>query len=147
MKRRDFVQQSLWAAAAVGIAEFRAVHATARPGSVADVAAVTGDGREITLRGKDLQDLAAKLHGQLLLAGDGGYDDARHILNPSFDKHPALIVQPASARRAATRSTWGTLTTPFLCLDGRVVLTPTSSSSGRSIVGSRSLPNAAQYPA
>ncbi|HEV8330330.1 MAG TPA: FAD-binding oxidoreductase [Steroidobacteraceae bacterium] len=94
MKRRDFVQSSLWAAAAVGIAEFRAVHATARPGSVADVAAVTGDGREITLRGKDLQDLAAKLHGQLLLAGDGGYDDARHVLNPSFDKHPALIVQP-----------------------------------------------------
>ena len=23
-----------------------------------------------------------------------GYDDARRILNPSFDKHPALIVQP-----------------------------------------------------
>ena len=67
---------------------------SARPGTVADVAAVTGDGREITLRGADIQDLAAKLHGQLLLAGDGGYDDARHILNPSFDKHPALIVQP-----------------------------------------------------
>jgi FAD/FMN-containing dehydrogenase len=94
MKRRDFVQSSLWAAAALGVAEFRAVHATARPGSVADVAAVTGDGREITLRGKDIQDLAAKLHGQLLLAGDGGYDDARRILNPSFDKHPALVVQP-----------------------------------------------------
>jgi FAD/FMN-containing dehydrogenase len=94
MKRRDFVQSSLWAAAALGIPEFRAVHATARPGSVADVAAVTGDGREITLRGKDIQDLAARLHGQLLLAGDTGYDDARHILNPSFDKHPALVVQP-----------------------------------------------------
>jgi len=94
MKRRDFVQSSLWAAAALGVAEFRAVHATARPGSVADVAAITGDGREITLRGKDIQDLAARLHGQLLLAGDGGYEDARHILNPSFDKHPALIVQP-----------------------------------------------------
>jgi FAD/FMN-containing dehydrogenase len=94
MKRRDFVQSSLWTAAALGIPAFRAVHATARPGTVADVAAVTGDGREITLRGKDIQDLAARLHGQLLLAGDGGYDDARHILNPSFDKHPALIVQP-----------------------------------------------------
>ena len=94
MKRRDFVQSSLWTAAALGIPAFRAVHATARPGTVADVAAVTGDGREITLRGKDIQDLAARLHGQLLLAGDGGYEDARHILNPSFDKHPALIVQP-----------------------------------------------------
>jgi FAD/FMN-containing dehydrogenase len=94
MKRRDFVQSSLFAAAALGVPGFRAVHATARTGAVADVAAVTGDGREITLRGKDLQDLAAKLHGQLLLAGDAGYDDARHILHPSFDKHPALIVHP-----------------------------------------------------
>ena len=49
---------------------------------------------EITLRGADIQDLASKLHGQLLLAGDRGYDDARRILNPSFDKNPALIVQP-----------------------------------------------------
>ncbi|HTJ19811.1 MAG TPA: FAD-binding oxidoreductase [Steroidobacteraceae bacterium] len=95
MKRRDFVQSSLWTAAALSLAQFKPVYATAREGTVADVAAVTGDGREITLRGADLRDLAAKLHGQLLLAGDRGYEDARHILNPSFDKHPALIVQPA----------------------------------------------------
>jgi FAD/FMN-containing dehydrogenase len=94
MKRRDFVQSSLWTAAALGIPNFKPVYATARSGAVADVAAVTGDGREITLRGTDIRDLAAKLHGQLLLAGDSGYEDARHILNPSFDKHPALIVQP-----------------------------------------------------
>src|ERR1044071_1795701 len=94
MKRRDFVQSSLFAAAALSVPGFKAVHATARSGTVADVAAITGDGREITLRGNDLRDLAAKLHGQLLLAGDRGYEDARHILNPSFDKHPALIVQP-----------------------------------------------------
>jgi FAD/FMN-containing dehydrogenase len=94
MKRRDFVQSSLLASAALGVPGFRAVHAAVRPGKVADVAAVTGDGRAVTLRGADVQDLAAKLHGQLLLAGDNGYEDARHVLNPSFDKHPALIVQP-----------------------------------------------------
>jgi FAD/FMN-containing dehydrogenase len=94
MKRRDFVQSSLWTAAALSIPNFEPVSATARAGAVADVAAVTGDGREISLRGADIRDLAAKLHGQLLLAGDHGYDDARRILNPSFDKHPALIVQP-----------------------------------------------------
>jgi FAD/FMN-containing dehydrogenase len=94
MKRRDFVQSSLLAAAALSVPGFRTVHAAARTGKVADVAAVTGDGRAITLRGADIQDLAARLHGQLLLAGDNGYEDARHILNPSFDKHPALIVQP-----------------------------------------------------
>ena len=94
MKRRDFVQSSVWAAAALGIPNFKAVYAGSRPGTVPDIAAVTGDGREVTLRGADIQDLAGKLHGQLLLAGDHGYDDARRILNPSFDKHPALIVQP-----------------------------------------------------
>jgi FAD/FMN-containing dehydrogenase len=95
MKRRDFVQSSLWTAAALSVGNFKAVYAGSRPGTVPDVAAVTGDGREITLRGADIQDLAKKLHGQLLLAGDRGYDDARRILNPSFDKNPALIVQPA----------------------------------------------------
>ena len=94
MKRRDFVQSSLWTAAALSVPTFKAVYAGARPGTVPDVAAITGDGREIALRGADIQDLAGKLHGQLLLAGDRGYDDARRILNPSFDKHPALIVQP-----------------------------------------------------
>lgn len=94
MKRRDFVQSSLWSAAALSIAQFRPVYAAVRPGTVADIPAVTGDGRQITLRGADVQDLAAKLHGQLLLAGDNGYENARRILNPSFDKHPALIVQP-----------------------------------------------------
>ena len=98
MKRRDFVQSSVWAAAALGIPNFKAVYADARPGTVPDVAAVTGDGGEIMLRGADIQDLAKKLHGQLLLAGDRGYDDARRILNPSFDKHPALIVQPVVCR-------------------------------------------------
>ena len=34
------------------------------------------------------------MHGDLLLAGDAGYDQARYLLNPSFDKHPALVVQP-----------------------------------------------------
>jgi len=48
----------------------------------------------VTLRGRDIGELAGRLHGRLLLAGDEGYDAARHILNPSFDKHPALIVQP-----------------------------------------------------
>jgi len=93
MKRRDFVQSSLIAVAAT-LPGFRVVYAAARSGQIPDVPAVTGEGREIVLRGNDIGDLAAKLHGQLLLAGDNGYDGARRILNPSFDKHPALIIQP-----------------------------------------------------
>lgn len=96
MKRRDFVQSALLAAT-LSAPGFRIVHAAARSGQTPDVAAVTGDGRQTVLRGRDIEDLAASLRGPVLLAGEPGYDDARAIRNPSFDKHPALIVQPTTA--------------------------------------------------
>jgi len=96
MKRRDFVKASLFAGA-VSIPGFKVLHAAVRTGDVPDVQAITGDGREVTLRGADIRDLAAKLRGDLLLAGDKGYEEARQILNPSFDKHPALIVVPTGS--------------------------------------------------
>ncbi len=63
------------------------------PADFPDVPAVSGDGRELVLRGTDLAELDRALRGRLLLAGDDGYDDARRILNPSFDRHPALVVR------------------------------------------------------
>lgn len=93
MKRRDFVRSSLWATVAT-VPGLQTLYAAVRTGRAPDVAAITGDGREIALRGVDIDDLAARMRGQLLLAGDNGYDEARRILNPSFDKHPALIAQP-----------------------------------------------------
>ena len=101
MKRRYFIQSSLLAGA-VSVPGIRGVYALARTGPISDVAAVTGDNREITLRGSEIADLAAKLRGQLLLAGDKGYDDARRILNPSFDKRPALIAQVTNAADVQT---------------------------------------------
>ncbi|HET9472406.1 MAG TPA: FAD-binding oxidoreductase [Steroidobacteraceae bacterium] len=95
MKRRDFLNSSLLAAA-VSLPGMRAAYAVVSTSQVPDVAAITGDGREITLRGADIRDLAAKMRGAVLLSGDAGYDTARLILNPSFDKHPALIAQPGS---------------------------------------------------
>lgn len=96
MKRRDFLNSSLFAAAATlpGIETAWAVVAS---GPVADIAAITGDGKEIVLKGADIKALASKIKGTLLIAGEDGYDKARQVLNPSFDKHPALIAQPASA--------------------------------------------------
>jgi len=94
MKRRDFLNSSLLAAA-ISVPGIRTAYAVAGTGQIADLAAITGDGREITLRGADIRDLAAKMRGQLLLAADDGYDKARLIMNPSFDKHPALIAQPS----------------------------------------------------
>jgi len=96
MKRRDFLNSSLLAAA-VAVPGIRTAYAVAGTGPVADLLAVTGDGREVTLRGADIRDLAAQMRGQLLLAADDGYDQARLIMNPSFDKHPALIAQPSGA--------------------------------------------------
>lgn len=92
MKRREFVSSALVAAGS--LAPFKFTSVLARSGPITDIPAVTADGREITLRGTEVLDLAKQLHGQLLLAGDDGYDQARYLLNPSFDKHPALVVQP-----------------------------------------------------
>ncbi|HEU5133682.1 MAG TPA: FAD-binding oxidoreductase [Steroidobacteraceae bacterium] len=96
MKRRDFLNSSLLTAA-ISVPGIRTAYAVIGAGPVADLAAVTGDGREITLRGTDVRDLAARMRGQLLLAADDGYDKARMIMNPSFDKRPALIAQPSGA--------------------------------------------------
>jgi FAD/FMN-containing dehydrogenase len=93
MKRRDFIRSSIMAAVATAPG-IPALYAIARVGRSPDVVAITGDGREITLRGVEIDDLAAALKGSLLLASDPGYDEARRILNPSFDKHPAVIAQP-----------------------------------------------------
>ena len=99
MKRRTFVQSTLAATAAVAIPRSRslAVMFQEAPQEPPDVPAITGAGNEVVLRGKDIAELAAKLDGRVLLAGEDGYDAARLLLNPSFDKHPALVVQPTGA--------------------------------------------------
>jgi FAD/FMN-containing dehydrogenase len=103
MKRRSFLQTGL--AAAVGLTLPRQVRATVYAPAIRrprEVSAVTGTGREVTLSTQSLADLAARLRGRLLLAGDDGYEDARHILNPSFDKYPALIAQVSGPADVAT---------------------------------------------
>jgi hypothetical protein len=95
MKRRTFVRSTLAASAALAVPR-RPLEAFYRevPARPADLTAVTGDGRDVTLTGAQLADLKAALRGRLLLRGDPGYEDARRILNPSFEKFPALVVQP-----------------------------------------------------
>jgi FAD binding domain-containing protein/berberine-like enzyme len=95
MKRRDFLNSSL-AAAVAGAVGIRAAYALASE-QATDVAGITGDGKEVTLKAADIRELAGKMRGKLLLAGDDGYDKARQVLNPAFDKHPALIAQPTGA--------------------------------------------------
>jgi FAD/FMN-containing dehydrogenase len=89
MRRRTFVRTTLGAAVAATFPGYRIAWQ-----DPPDVEAVTGDGKPVTLKGKRIAELAARLRGRVLLAKDEGYDQARRILNPSFDKRPALIVQP-----------------------------------------------------
>ena len=96
MKRRTFVRSTLAATAAVTIPRSRSIAAMFQeaPQEPPDVAAITGAGNEIVLPGSDIAELAARMEGPVLLAGDTGYDASRLILNPSFDKYPALVVRP-----------------------------------------------------
>jgi len=99
MKRRAFLGSAAAAAAAAVLPFPRGLEAYYRPVTrrSADIRAITGDGREVMLSASSVADLAARLRGRILVAGDDGYDQARMILNPSFDRRPALIVQATGA--------------------------------------------------
>jgi FAD/FMN-containing dehydrogenase len=90
LPRRQFVRSALAVSAALPFGRlFAADPASALP----DLEAVTGDGRQLMLKGKDVGDLAASLRGPLLLPNSAGYDEARSVWNAAFDRHPALIAR------------------------------------------------------
>jgi FAD/FMN-containing dehydrogenase len=66
-------------------------------GTTADLPATGLDGKPLTLKGADIDELRAGLRGELLGAGQPGYEEARRLWNPSFDRHPALIARCAGA--------------------------------------------------
>lgn len=105
MKRRTFFRSAFGAAIATSIPGDHAFGALYRAAQQVppDVDALRGDGSQVTLRGSTIGELSSTLRGRLLLARDDGYEQARQVLNPSFDKHPALIAQvtgPADIRTA-----------------------------------------------
>jgi FAD/FMN-containing dehydrogenase len=55
--------------------------------------AVLSGGGATTLDGSAVEELRESLRGDLLLADDKGYDDARSIWNAMIDRKPALIIQ------------------------------------------------------
>ncbi|MCJ7590032.1 MAG: FAD-dependent oxidoreductase [Woeseiaceae bacterium] len=97
MNRRRFCQSSLAAAVAAALPATRSFAALLRPLTqvASDISAITGDGAEVTLKQTAVQELANGLRGNLLLPGSEAYESARRIMNPTIDKHPALIVQAA----------------------------------------------------
>jgi len=108
MNRRHFLGSTLSAAVAASLPGTAQANALLRSLTTvsSSIAGRTGDGNEITLEESALNELKGALRGQLLLAGNDGYDTARRVLNPSFDKHPALIVRPSGAADVATAVTF-----------------------------------------
>lgn len=100
MDRRKFICSSLSAAVAASIPGVQTLAASLlhTPTSVpSDIEAIRGDGAEVTLARAAVQELSDSLMGKLLLPGSHAYDEARTLLNPAYDKHPALVVQPTGA--------------------------------------------------
>lgn len=51
------------------------------------------DGQTDTLELLAVQELRAQVGGQILVAGDPGYEEARRVWNGMIDRHPALVVR------------------------------------------------------
>ena len=98
LSRRRFLGTSLMATAA-SLQAGRAWSVMLNPASAIDhdLDAVTGDGKQVTLKWADVQELGDSLRGNLVLAGHPAYDPARRVWNAQMDKHPALIIQPRGA--------------------------------------------------
>ncbi len=99
MHRRRFVQSGLAAAIVASLPAKQSIAALLNLTTEvsADVPAMTGDGAQVVLKQSAVQDLSNSLRGQLLLRGDDGYDKARRVIYPEYDKYPGLIVQCAGA--------------------------------------------------
>ena len=99
MKRRHFLQSSVAAAVTESLPMSQALAAALE--SLSKVTgytlAVSGSGAQLVLEQAAVKELSDSVQGRLLLPGQEGYDLARRVLNPTIDKHPALIAQPSGA--------------------------------------------------
>lgn len=97
MKRRQFIHASAAASFAAGFSG-SVLAAFESMGQVnGEIQAVTGEGAKVSLLASELEELKESLRGRLLMPGNAGYDQARHVLNGSIDRYPALVVQPSGA--------------------------------------------------
>ena len=91
MKRRTFVSSAIYAGAAALLPARRSFASTP------DTPAVSRTGKQIVIRGRDIDELRGGVRGQVLTADQEGYEQARRIWNGTFDRRPALIVRCAGA--------------------------------------------------
>jgi FAD/FMN-containing dehydrogenase len=62
---------------------------------LADVPAVTNEGRETEVPSPAVDDFASRIRGRLIRTGDSGYEPARELWNGMIDRRPALIARCA----------------------------------------------------
>jgi len=99
VSRREFISAA--AAVAIALPAGRVWADASGPNVPASVGAVGLSGKQVTLTASDIADLRSGLSGQLLLAKDNGYEQARRVWNGAFDRHPALIARCANAADVA----------------------------------------------
>ena len=90
MHRRQFCTAAAAALAGAGLYPWRAARA-------ADTLIIGYDGKQLTVPAAEVEALRKVLRGELLAPGQAGYDQARRLWNPAFDKKPALIARCAGA--------------------------------------------------
>ena len=94
MKRRSFCASAISTIAAAAIPW---KHALAAADNAAEVPAMGASGKQVVLKSSDIEALRASLRGQVLTAGQDGYDVARRVWNGAFDRKPAVIARCAGA--------------------------------------------------
>jgi FAD/FMN-containing dehydrogenase len=102
MRRRQFLQSSL---AVAGFWPARMLLAGDTASTPGEIPARTLAGGTAVLRAAEIRDLAASMRGQVLVAGQDGYDQARRVWNGMFDRRPAVIARcasPADVMRAVS---------------------------------------------
>ncbi|HLJ39222.1 MAG TPA: FAD-binding oxidoreductase [Steroidobacteraceae bacterium] len=92
MKRRQFVGSGLALAAAWPLRGFTSVLK-----GVGDLQARSLTGGEVTVPGSSIEQLAAGLRGEVMLASSPDYDRTRRLWNAAFDKKPAIIARCTGA--------------------------------------------------
>ena len=99
MDRRKFLGSSVAAAVAAAVPAHAAWEDVLYlPTKVeTDLEAIKLDGSEFTLKQAEVQELSDSLKGKLWLPGTEAYDEARTLLEPTFDRYPAFVVQPTGA--------------------------------------------------